>query len=193
MREAAPDRGVNRELEGCDFSSYSRPVIHWFESNPPNQPTSHHRSPLHLQFLDFFKQQQWTTALHTTRRACHCQPRYPNQKKQQSRSSSSSRTSVPSIFFAFFSCVVWLYIAGRLWQDAENRMLLADLLMQNSAERPKLLTIEDKLVVFGCKDLERKIVEAELEITLAKSQGDLGCQKVILWKSLKKEELSYVL
>ncbi|KAJ0950122.1 hypothetical protein HanRHA438_Chr01g0045911 [Helianthus annuus] len=60
-------------------------------------------------------------------------------KSEKQRSRSSSRSSVPSIFFAFFSCVAWLYIAGRLWQDAENRMLLANLLMQNSAERPKVL------------------------------------------------------
>ncbi|KAJ0794302.1 putative glycosyl transferase, family 31 [Helianthus annuus] len=66
----------------------------------------------------------------------------------------------------------WRSFLG-LWQDAENRMLLANLLMQNSAERPKVLTVEDKLVVLGCKDLERKIVEAEMEITLAKSQGFL--------------------
>ncbi|XP_076959897.1 hydroxyproline O-galactosyltransferase HPGT3-like [Bidens hawaiensis] len=61
----------------------------------------------------------------------------------------------------------------RLWQDAENRTLLANLLMQNSAERPKVLTVADKLVVLGCKDLERKNVEVEMEITLAKSQGFL--------------------
>ncbi|GJU55949.1 hydroxyproline O-galactosyltransferase HPGT3-like protein [Tanacetum coccineum] len=97
--------------------------------------------------------------------------------KQRSNSRSSSRSSsVPSIFFAFFSCLAWLYIAGRLWQDAENRMLLSNLLMKNAAERPKVLTVEDKLMVLGCKDLERRIVEAEMEITLAKSQGYLKDQ-----------------
>ncbi|GKD89591.1 hydroxyproline O-galactosyltransferase HPGT3-like protein [Tanacetum coccineum] len=36
--------------------------------------------------------------------------------KQRSNSRSSSRSSsVPSIFFAFFSCLAWLYIAGRLF------------------------------------------------------------------------------
>ncbi|XP_057776503.1 hydroxyproline O-galactosyltransferase HPGT3-like isoform X2 [Salvia miltiorrhiza] len=42
--------------------------------------------------------------------------------------------------------------------------------------RPKVLTVEDKLMVYGCKDLERKIVEAEMELTLAKSQGYLKNQ-----------------
>ncbi|KAF2287247.1 hypothetical protein GH714_039438 [Hevea brasiliensis] len=39
--------------------------------------------------------------------------------------------------------------------------------------RPKVLTVEDKLAVLQCKDLERRIVEAEMELTLAKSQGYL--------------------
>lgn len=36
-----------------------------------------------------------------------------SDKKQRSKSSSSSKSSVPSIFLAFFSCLAWLYIAGR--------------------------------------------------------------------------------
>ncbi|XP_058223462.1 hydroxyproline O-galactosyltransferase HPGT3-like isoform X3 [Rhododendron vialii] len=87
------------------------------------------------------------------------------------RSKPLPTSSKPSILLAFFSCVAWLYIAGRLWQDAENRNLLANLLKKNAEQRPKVLTVEDKLMVLGCKDLERRIVEAEMELTLAKSQG----------------------
>ncbi|KAG4962859.1 hypothetical protein JHK86_039727 [Glycine max] len=86
------------------------------------------------------------------------------------------QTSKSSLVMAFFSCVAWLYVAGRLWQDAENRNLLASLLKKNSAQRPKVLTVEDKLMVLGCRDLERRIVEAEMELTLAKSQGYLKGQ-----------------
>ncbi|GKV03236.1 hypothetical protein SLEP1_g15575 [Rubroshorea leprosula] len=86
------------------------------------------------------------------------------------------QTSKPSLLLAFLSCVAWLYIAGRLWQDAENRTVLANLLKKNSEQRPKVLTVEDKLMVLGCKDLERRIVEVEMELTLAKSQGYLKNQ-----------------
>uniref|UniRef100_A0A2P2LE48 Putative beta-1 3-galactosyltransferase 10 isoform X3 n=1 Tax=Rhizophora mucronata TaxID=61149 RepID=A0A2P2LE48_RHIMU len=79
--------------------------------------------------------------------------------------------SKPSLVMAFFSCVAWLYVAGRLWQDAENRTLLSNLHKLNSAQRPKVLSLEDKLTALGCKDLERRIVETEMELTLAKSQG----------------------
>lgn len=92
------------------------------------------------------------------------------------RSSKPLHSSKPSLFMAFCSCLAWLYVAGRLWQDAENRLLLANLLKKNADQRPKVLTVEDKLMVLGCKDLERRIVEAEMELTLAKSQGYLKNQ-----------------
>ncbi|XP_054819938.1 hydroxyproline O-galactosyltransferase HPGT3-like [Prosopis cineraria] len=92
--------------------------------------------------------------------------------------SKSPQTSKPSLVMALFSCVAWLYVAGRLWQDAENRNLLTNLLKKNSAQRPKVLTVEDKLMVLGCRDLERRIVEAEMELTLAKSQGYLKGQSL---------------
>ncbi|KAI5673328.1 hypothetical protein M9H77_13692 [Catharanthus roseus] len=94
-------------------------------------------------------------------------------KSDRRSKSKSPQTSKPSLVMAFFCCVAWLYIAGRLWQDAENRTILVNLLRKNSAQRPKVLTVEDKLTVLGCKDLERRIVEAEMELTLAKSQGYL--------------------
>ncbi|CAK7353774.1 unnamed protein product [Dovyalis caffra] len=97
-------------------------------------------------------------------------------KSERRWRSKSLQTSKPSLALAFFSCFAWLYVAGRLWQDAENRTLLSNLLKRNTAQRPKFLTVEDKLAVLGCKDLERRIVEAEMELTLAKSQGYLKNQ-----------------
>ncbi|CAH9083350.1 unnamed protein product [Cuscuta europaea] len=88
----------------------------------------------------------------------------------------SNHTSKPSLVMTLISCFAWLYVAGRLWQDAENRTLLTNLLKKNSEQRPKVLTVEDKLMVLGCKDLERRIVEIEMELTLAKSQGYLRNQ-----------------
>ncbi|KAJ7966210.1 Hexosyltransferase [Quillaja saponaria] len=101
----------------------------------------------------------------------------PTTMKSDKRGRSKPlQTSKPSLVLAFFSCVAWLYVAGRLWQDAENRKLLASLLKKNSGQRPKVLTVEDKLMVLGCRDLERRIVEAEMDLTLAKSQGYLKNQ-----------------
>ncbi|KAI3454223.1 hypothetical protein Pfo_010886 [Paulownia fortunei] len=99
-----------------------------------------------------------------------------SKSERRSKSKTLQNASKSSVTMAFLSCLAWLYVAGRLWQDAENRMLLANLLKKNSGQRPKVLTVEDKLMVLGCKELERRIVEAEMELALAKSQGYLKNQ-----------------
>ncbi|KAL8496947.1 hypothetical protein ACS0TY_020578 [Phlomoides rotata] len=99
-----------------------------------------------------------------------------SKSERRLKSKTVHNTSKSSLLMGFLSCLAWLYVAGRLWQDAENRVLLASLLKKNSVQRPKVLTMEDKLVVLGCKELEKRIVEAEMELTLAKSQGYLKNQ-----------------
>ncbi|CAH9083352.1 unnamed protein product [Cuscuta europaea] len=46
----------------------------------------------------------------------------------------SNHTSKPSLVMTLISCFAWLYVAGRLWQDAENRTLLTNLLKKNSEQ-----------------------------------------------------------
>lgn len=98
----------------------------------------------------------------------------PDRRSRWKAKANQSSTS--SLFLAFFSCVAWLYVAGRLWQDAENRNVLAALLKKHSEQLPKVLTVEEKLSMLGCSDLERRITEAEMDLTLAKSQGFLKNQ-----------------
>ncbi|URE41311.1 Galactosyltransferase [Musa troglodytarum] len=99
--------------------------------------------------------------------------RWRSHHPKSSSSSSASQSSRGPLVMGFLSCLAWLYVAGRLWQDAENRLLLSDLLQKNSGHLPKVLTVEDKLLNLGCKEIGRKTVEAEMDLTLAKSQGYL--------------------
>ncbi|XP_020692533.1 hydroxyproline O-galactosyltransferase HPGT3 [Dendrobium catenatum] len=95
------------------------------------------------------------------------------RRKPYSNPSSSTHSSKASLIMAFISCLAWLYVAGRLWQDAGNRALLSNLLQKSSRNLPRVVTVEDKLMDLGCKEIGRKIVEAEMDLTLAKSQGYL--------------------
>ncbi|KFK32583.1 hypothetical protein AALP_AA6G262100 [Arabis alpina] len=96
--------------------------------------------------------------------------------ERRGRTSKSQKPSL-LIVMAFFSCLACLYVAGRLWQDAENRVVLNSMLKKNYDQRPKVLTVGDKLMALGCKDIEGKIIETEMDLTLAKSQGYLKNQK----------------
>ncbi|KAG0500375.1 hypothetical protein HPP92_000447 [Vanilla planifolia] len=93
------------------------------------------------------------------------------RKPYSATSASSSQSSKASLVMAFVSCLAWLYVAGRLWQDAGNRVLLSNLFQKNSRNVPRVVTVDDKLMKLGCKELGRNIVEAEMDLTLAKSQG----------------------
>ncbi|XP_019176031.1 PREDICTED: hydroxyproline O-galactosyltransferase HPGT3-like [Ipomoea nil] len=119
-------------------------------------------------------------------------PTTTSSKSDRRSKSKSNQASKPSLVMALISCFAWLYVAGRLWQDAENRTLLTSLLKKNSEQRPKVLTVEDKLMVLGCKDLERRIVEIEMELTLAKSQGYLRNQLQQSGSSSSKKLLAVI-
>ncbi|KAL0330583.1 UNVERIFIED_CONTAM: Hydroxyproline O-galactosyltransferase HPGT3 [Sesamum angustifolium] len=90
-----------------------------------------------------------------------------SERRSKSKTLRTTFTSQPSLLMPFLSCLAWLYLAGRLWQDAENRMLLANLFNLNLAQA--YIDEHDR-------ELERRIVDVEMELTLAKSQGYLKKQ-----------------
>ncbi|KMZ70827.1 Beta-1,3-GlcNAc transferase, family GT31 [Zostera marina] len=96
-----------------------------------------------------------------------------NSKPSSLHGGSGGSARVTSLIMGFLSCIAWLYIAGRLWQDTENRILLSSLLHKNANQKPKILTLEDKLTNLKCKDVSKRIVDAEMDLTLAKSRGYL--------------------
>ncbi|KAL4180136.1 hypothetical protein AMTRI_Chr13g90610 [Amborella trichopoda] len=96
-----------------------------------------------------------------------------HERRWRSQQKPSSHTSKSALIMVLISCLASLYVAGRLWQDAENRVLLTTLLQKNSDQAPKVLTVEDKLSSLGCKDLAKRIAEIEMELTHARSQGYL--------------------
>ncbi|KAK3128515.1 hypothetical protein QOZ80_6BG0462910 [Eleusine coracana subsp. coracana] len=99
--------------------------------------------------------------------------RRERRSKQASASSSGAAAGRVPLVMAFLSCLAWLYVAGRLWQDAQTRAILSGLLERNSGNLPKVLSVEDKLRNLGCQEIGRKIVEAEMDLTKAKSEGYL--------------------
>ncbi|KAM0918519.1 hypothetical protein ACQ4PT_009024 [Festuca glaucescens] len=97
-------------------------------------------------------------------------------KAPSSSTTSSSAGRVPLVM-AFLSCLAWLYVAGRLWQDAQTRAILSGLLEKSSGNLPKAVSVDDKLRNLGCTEIGRKIAEAEMDLTKAKSEGLKGSQR----------------
>lgn len=69
------------------------------------------------------------------------------------------------------SCLACFYVAGRLWQDSQKRLILIKLLDQSTGAGKKPITVEEKLEFLGCKDVEKRLAEVEMELAAARSQG----------------------
>ncbi|WVZ82289.1 hypothetical protein U9M48_029570 [Paspalum notatum var. saurae] len=123
--------------------------------------------------------------------------RRENRRFKAPSSSAASAAGVASgrvpLVMAFLSCLAWLYVAGRLWQDAQTRAILSGLLEKSSGNLPKVLSVEDKLRNLGCKEIGRKIVEAEMDLTRARSQGYLWGNRTAAVDSEKKQQLLAVI
>lgn len=64
----------------------------------------------------------------------------------------SGRGGTMTILMMFLlACFAWLYIGGRLWQDAEIRKLLGSLLEKNGKQETRVVTVEEQLMSLGCK------------------------------------------
>ncbi|KAJ4832213.1 hypothetical protein Tsubulata_044207, partial [Turnera subulata] len=83
----------------------------------------------------------------------------------------------PSLVMAFFSCVGWLYVAGRLWQDAENKTLLSNLHECSQCD--------------ALKKLEERGVVIRFVIGRSANRGDsLDRNIVILMKKIAQLKIS---
>eukprot|EP00249_Psilotum_nudum_P023633 c28943_g2_i2 orf=405-1241(-) len=86
----------------------------------------------------------------------------------------TGRGGLTNLMMIMISCLACFYVAGRLWQDTERRLILIKLL--NSSAKGKggrIITADEKLEVFGCKDKENRLAELEMELAAARGQGFL--------------------
>ncbi|EFJ26300.1 glycosyltransferase-like protein [Selaginella moellendorffii] len=78
-----------------------------------------------------------------------------------------SMTSLILIMLSFMAC---FYIGGRLWQDAETRLLLVGLIEKNEG-KGQAVSVDETLKLIDCKDQKKRVSALEMELAAAKSQG----------------------
>ncbi|KXG19439.1 hydroxyproline O-galactosyltransferase HPGT2 isoform X2 [Sorghum bicolor] len=120
--------------------------------------------------------------------------RRENHRRSKAPSSALASGTVPLVM-TFLSCLAWLYVAGRLWQDAQTRAILsAGLHEKSSGSVSKVLSVEDKLIRnLGCKAIGGKVVEAEMDLARAKTEGYLWENRTAAVDSGKKQKLLAVI
>lgn len=95
----------------------------------------------------------------------------------QSRGSSNRlsgmvfRSRISTLLLSMFATFASLYVAGRLWQDAENRVYLAKELDRITGQGQSAISVDDTLKIIACREQQKKLSALEMELAAARQEG----------------------
>nr|XP_023919636.1 hydroxyproline O-galactosyltransferase HPGT1-like [Quercus suber] len=92
-----------------------------------------------------------------------------HSRASQNRLSTPSRISV--LLLAMFATMAAVYVAGRLWQDAENRVYLIQELDKRTGQGQSAISVDDTLKVITCREQQKKLLELEMDLAAATQEG----------------------
>ncbi|XP_061344574.1 hydroxyproline O-galactosyltransferase HPGT1-like [Gastrolobium bilobum] len=80
-----------------------------------------------------------------------------------------SRVSV--LMFAMVATMATIYVAGRLWQDAESRVYLIEELEKRTDQGHSAVSVDDTLKIIACREQQKKLSALEMELATARQEG----------------------
>ncbi|ERN04589.1 hypothetical protein AMTR_s00075p00098720, partial [Amborella trichopoda] len=81
------------------------------------------------------------------------------------------KSRISFLMFSMLATMASLYVAGRLWQDAEARVYLIKELDRRTGQGQPAISVDDTLKVLACKDQQKKLSALEMELAAARSEG----------------------
>uniref|UniRef100_A0A6V7QWL0 Hexosyltransferase n=1 Tax=Ananas comosus var. bracteatus TaxID=296719 RepID=A0A6V7QWL0_ANACO len=84
------------------------------------------------------------------------------------------RSRISTVMLAMFATMASFYVAGRLWQDAQNRVYLIKELDRRTGQGQSAISVDDTLKVVACRHQHKKLVALEMELAAAKHEGFVG-------------------
>ncbi|CAJ1972366.1 unnamed protein product [Sphenostylis stenocarpa] len=81
------------------------------------------------------------------------------------------RSSVPSLLVCMFASFASVYVAGRLWQNSEDRIYLVKELDKLTGKGQSSLSVDDTLKIIACREQRKKLDILEMELATAKQEG----------------------
>lgn len=86
-------------------------------------------------------------------------------------SGSPIRSRISALMLAMFATMASVYVAGRLWQDAENRVYLIKELDKRTSQGHTTISVDDTLKVIACREQQKKLSALEMEVAAARKEG----------------------
>ncbi|WOK95733.1 hydroxyproline O-galactosyltransferase [Canna indica] len=84
------------------------------------------------------------------------------------------RSPISAVMLAMFATMAAVYIAGRLWQDAQNRVYLIKELDRRTGQGQSAISVDDTLKLVDCRHQHKKLAALEMELAAAKHEGFVG-------------------
>ncbi|KAK8599821.1 hypothetical protein V6N12_049693 [Hibiscus sabdariffa] len=94
----------------------------------------------------------------------------------RSRGSSSStgfcfHSRISALVLAMFATMATIYVAGRIWQDAESRVYLVQELDRRTRQGNSAMSVDDTLKVIACREQKKKLLALEMDLSAARQEG----------------------
>ncbi|KAE9603981.1 hypothetical protein Lal_00002034 [Lupinus albus] len=93
-----------------------------------------------------------------------------NKLSTMSRSSHRIAT-IPTLLISMFATFASIYVAGRLWQDAQNRVYLIKQLDRITGQGQSAISVDDTLKIIACREQHKKLDALEMELASARREG----------------------
>ncbi|PIN20561.1 Galactosyltransferase [Handroanthus impetiginosus] len=81
------------------------------------------------------------------------------------------RSRISTLMLSMFATFASLYVAGRLWQDAENRVYLAKELDRITGQEKTVMSVDDSWKILECREQQKKLSGLEMELAAARQEG----------------------
>lgn len=98
-----------------------------------------------------------------------------------SSSNTLLRSRISFLMLTMFATIASFYIAGRLWQDAQNRVYIIHELDRITGQGRSVISVDDSLKVIACREKQKKLLALQMELAAAKEEGfvpkDYGIDK----------------
>ncbi|RWR93217.1 hydroxyproline O-galactosyltransferase HPGT1 [Cinnamomum micranthum f. kanehirae] len=83
----------------------------------------------------------------------------------------ASRSRISTVMLSMIATMATIYVAGRLWQDAENRVYLIKELDKRTGKGQSAISVADTLKVIACREQQKTLAALEMELAAARHEG----------------------
>ncbi|KDP25341.1 hypothetical protein JCGZ_20497 [Jatropha curcas] len=84
---------------------------------------------------------------------------------------SAFGSRVSALLLAMFATMATIYVAGRLWQDADNRLHLVEEIERRTGQVKSAVSVDDTLKIIGCREQQKKLAAVEMDLAAARQAG----------------------